>query len=150
GDIGDELGGSEYLKRIHGLKQGAPPRMNLAQAKAISDFILEIIRRGWVKSAHDCSEGGLAVALAECCISNGEAMIGATVDLPVSAAALFGETQSRILISCAPEQAGKIPGFVLGTTGGSDLKIKMSPSALSWDLADLRDVWWNAISRLME
>ena len=106
------LGGSEYLKRIHGLKTGAPPRMDLALAKRISDFTLEIIRNGWVKSAHDCSEGGLAVALAECCMSNPDLVVGARIDLsPFGGrldALLFGETQSRMLISAAHENAAKI------------------------------------------
>ncbi len=142
GDIGDELGGSEYLKRIHGIKAGQPPKMDLAHAKRTHDACLDFIRQGWVKSAHDCSEGGLAVALAECCMNG----IGTTVDLPISAATLFGETQSRIVISCASEHAGKIPGTVLGTTGGHALLI----GRLSWDVAKLRDVWWNAIARLMD
>jgi phosphoribosylformylglycinamidine synthase len=159
GDVGDELGGSEYLKRIHGLKAGQPPRMDLAIAKRTLDFTLEIIHKGWVKSAHDCSEGGLAVALAECCMSNGDAMIGATVDLGGFGsrpdAVLFGETQSRIVVSCAPEQLERIlnvalPVTVLGTTGGGVLKIKTSRGELSWDVARLRDVWWNAVGRLMD
>jgi phosphoribosylformylglycinamidine synthase subunit PurL len=159
GDVGDELGGSEYLKRIHGLKTGKSPRMDLVFAKRISDFTLEIIHKGWVKSAHDCSEGGLAVALAECCMSNGEAMIGASIDLSVFAgrldAALFGETQSRIIISCAAENIAKIanaaiPITILGTTGGNELKIETTRGLLSWDVTRLRDVWWNAIGRLMD
>jgi phosphoribosylformylglycinamidine synthase len=160
GDIGNELGGSEYLKRVHGLKAGAPPRMNLANAKKLHDFILKIIHSGWVRSAHDCSEGGLAVALAECCISNGDAMTGAEIDLGKFTGRLdgllFGETQSRVVISCAAADADKIgkkapvPVTVLGKTGGGSLKIKTSKGHLSWDMARLRDAWWNAIGRLME
>ncbi|MGA2602722.1 MAG: phosphoribosylformylglycinamidine synthase subunit PurL [Verrucomicrobiia bacterium] len=159
GEIGDELGGSEYLKRIHGLKTGRAPRMDLAFAKRLSDFVLEIIRKGWVKSAHDCSEGGLAVALAECCMTNGDAMVGATVDLGTLGtrldAALFGEAQSRVIVSCAPENVeqiaqGALPVTVLGATGGSELTIHAQGGELSWDVARLRDIWWNAIGRLME
>ena len=152
GELGDELGGSEYLKRIHGLKAGPPPRMDLAVAKQVSDFILEMIRQGWVKSAHDCSEGGLAVALAESCM--GEAPVGATIDLlRVNGrldALLYGETQSRIVVSCAPEHVEKIGGTVLGRTGGSRLILHTSRGELSWDVTRLRDVWWNAIGRVME
>jgi len=153
------LGGSEYLKRIHGLKTGRPPAVNLAVAKRVSDFTLEIIRRGWVKSAHDCSEGGLAVALAECCISNGEAMVGARIDLTRCSgrldALLFGETQSRIVVSCAKENVerirnGSVPVTILGATGGSTLKIETSRDKLSWEIDRLRDAWWNALGRLME
>ena len=159
GDVGDELGGSEYLKRVHGLKSGHAPRMDLTFAKRISDFMLEMIRNGWVKSAHDCSEGGLAVALAECCMSNGDAMIGASIDLAAVGArpdaVLFGETQSRIIVGCAIERLEGIvkaglPITVLGTTGGRELKITTSRGELSWDVARLRDVWWNAIGHLMD
>ncbi len=159
GDVGDELGGSEYLKRIHGLKTGKAPRMDLTLAKRLSDFTLEIIRKGWVKSAHDCSEGGLAVALAECCMSNGDAMVGASVDLGALGArldaVLFGETQSRVIVTCAPEHLeqivnGALPVTVLGATGGDALKIRTSRGELSWDAARLRDVWWNALGRVMD
>jgi phosphoribosylformylglycinamidine synthase len=159
GEVGDEIGGSEYLKRIHGLKTGRAPRMDLAFAKRVSDFTLEIIHHGWVKSAHDCSEGGLAVALAECCLTNGDAMVGVNIDLETLGerldAALFGETQSRVIVSCAPENVERIaqaaiPVTVLGATGGSELTIHTQRGELSWDVAHLRDVWWNAIGRLME
>jgi phosphoribosylformylglycinamidine synthase len=159
GEIGDELGGSEYLKRIHRLKTGRAPRMDLAFAKRLSDFVLEIVREGLVKSAHDCSEGGLAVALAECCMTNGDAMVGANIDLGMIGerldAALFGEAQSRVIVSCAPENVERIaraglPVTVLGATGGSALEIKTPRGELSWGVVDLRDVWWNAIGRLME
>ncbi|HVM62725.1 MAG TPA: phosphoribosylformylglycinamidine synthase subunit PurL [Verrucomicrobiae bacterium] len=158
GEIGDELGGSEYLKRIHGLKTGRAPRMDLSYAKRLSDFVLEIIRKGLVKSAHDCSEGGLAVALAECCMTNGDAMVGAMIDLGKVGgrldAALFGETQSRVIVSCAQEDveqiARGIPVTVLGETGGGELAIKTPRGEMSWDAAGLRDVWWNAIGRLMD
>src|SRR5439155_11511549 len=75
GDVADTndpllgLGGSAYLKTIHGLKTGLPPRCDLVQEKTLHDALRGWIQSGAVKSAHDCSEGGLAVALAECCIS---------------------------------------------------------------------------------
>ena len=153
GDVGDELGGSEYLKRIHGLKAGLPPRMNLANAKRIHDACLNYIRQGLVKSAHDCSEGGLAIALAECCVANGAALVGARIDLERFNgrldAVLFGETQSRIVLTCAPEDAAKIGGIVLGRTGGRHLRIRATDGELSWRVAELREVWWNGIRKLM-
>jgi len=147
GELGGELGGSEYVKRIHKLKKGPPPKMDLAHAKRIHDACLNFIRQGWVQSAHDCSEGGLAVALAECCFAG----VGATVELPVTAAALFGESQSRIVLTASPENAEKIlasglPVTRLGVTGGNQLRI----GRLAWDVARLRKVWWNAIGRVME
>ncbi len=124
--------------------EGEPVKVDLAEAKRISEYTLALIRQGIVKSAHDCSEGGLAVALAECCMSNGEAMIGATVEAPDSA--LFVETQSRIIVTCAPQHAGRIAGTVLGTVGGDRLRIGKQ----SWPVAKLRDAWWNAIGRWMD
>jgi phosphoribosylformylglycinamidine synthase subunit PurL len=150
GDVGNELGGSEYLKRIHKVKAGKAPRTDLAYAKRIHNACLKFIRKGWVKSAHDCSEGGLAVALAECCMSNGDAMFGAMIKLPVNAATLFGETQSRIILSCTPDNAKKIlasglPVTKLGVVGGEKLRI----GKLSWDVKKLRRVWWTTINHLM-
>jgi phosphoribosylformylglycinamidine synthase len=150
GELGAELGGSEYLKRIHKLKKGAPPRMDMRHAKKISDATLKFIRKGWVKSAHDCSEGGIAVALAECCMSNGDAMMGATIHLPVKAAALFGESQSRVILTATPDNAAKIlasglPVKKIGVVGGDTLRI----GKLSWSAAKLRNAWWSAIGRLM-
>ncbi|MBM3858289.1 MAG: phosphoribosylformylglycinamidine synthase subunit PurL [Verrucomicrobia bacterium] len=163
GDIGDELGGSEYLKRIHGLKTGKPPRMDLAVAKRTHDFVLEIIKKRWVASAHDCSEGGLAVALAESCVSNGDCMVGARVNVSQFKqrvdATLFGESQNRIVISATKTNADKImkaaaktglPVTKLGATGGRTLKINTAKGELSYEVAKLRDLWWNAITRIME
>jgi phosphoribosylformylglycinamidine synthase len=133
--------------------------MDLAYAKRVHDACLDFIRRGWVKSAHDCSEGGLAVALAESCMSNGYAMVGAEINLSQFTgrldAVLFGETQSRIVLSCAPQHVEEIlrsglPVTRLGTTGGTSLKINTSHGAFAWDVASLRDVWWNTIGRLMD
>ncbi len=100
----DEIGGTEYLARIHGVVAGAPPRCDLTQERAVIETLLEAIESGIIRSAHDCSDGGLAVALAECCIGDPEALIGAEVDLSVWAALplralLFGEAQGRIVVS---------------------------------------------------
>ena len=156
GELGAELGGSEYLKRIHKIKKGAPPKMDLANAKRIHAAVLNFIHQGWVKSAHDCSEGGLAVALAECCISNpanagSAAMLGAKIAAPVSAAALFGETQSRIVLSATPAHAAKILASGLpiarrGVVGGDTLAI----GRLTWPVAQLRTAWWSAIGKVMD
>jgi phosphoribosylformylglycinamidine synthase len=80
------LGGSAYLQVIHGKKTGSPPRCDLETAKTLHTTLLGLIQSGLVKSAHDCSDGGLAVALAESCISQLIAretprLIGATIDL---------------------------------------------------------------------
>ena len=120
------LGGSAYLRLVHGWKTGTPPRCDLEAEKDLHLALRAFIHSGVVKSAHDCSEGGLAVALAECCLSQLIArdtprLIGARVNLAaamplVSASAaparldalLFGEAQGRILISVAAIDATKV------------------------------------------
>ncbi len=98
GETADELGGCEYLKVEHETVAGAPPALDLELERDVQQAVIAGIRGGLVKSAHDCSEGGIAVALAESCIAGG---LGADVHLhddlhPV--ASLFGETQSRIVV----------------------------------------------------
>jgi phosphoribosylformylglycinamidine synthase subunit PurL len=163
------LGGSAYLQRIHGLKTGTPPRCDLGREKELHLALRALIHSGVVKSAHDCSEGGVAVALAESCLSQQIArgtprLIGAQVDLtPVTSARLdallFGESQGRVIISVAAINTGKVlaqakilgvPAVVLGKVGGSVLDIKAAGATLSCDLAELYDLWWNSIARAMK
>ena len=104
GENTDELGGSEYLARVHGVVAGAPPRVDLDGERRLVDALLDAIRAGHVRSAHDCSDGGLAVALAECCMASPDARTGADVELGAWAALprralLYGEAHGRILVS---------------------------------------------------
>ena len=162
------LGGSAYLQVIHGKKNGSPPRCDLEVAKTLHTTLIGLIQSGLVKSAHDCSEGGLAVALAESCISQLIArdtprLIGATVDLSAIKdvrldALLFGETQSRIVISCKPLDAVKVveranlmgvPAIQIGKVGGDKLTGKTASGEFSAPLTELHDPWWNSIARAM-
>ncbi len=160
--LGYSLGGSRYLKVCHGLKLPPPPRVDLAYESKIQNAVRDLIRKGLIKNAHDCSEGGLAVALAECCF-NPEKLFGAEIDLKTSnmpaAAALFNESQSRIVISVAPQnlqktmsilQEGQIPFQELGRVSGDQLRVRAGNENLSWPIADLYDDWWNAIRRAVE
>ncbi|HXT10203.1 MAG TPA: phosphoribosylformylglycinamidine synthase subunit PurL [Candidatus Angelobacter sp.] len=185
------LGGSAYLQVIHSKKTGSPPRCDLDKEKELHLGLRALIHSGVVKSAHDCSDGGLAVALAESCISqlvgrDTPRLIGAEIDLtPVAAprqsavnstddksaalsrdaattrldALLFGETQSRIVISVTALNAGKvlaqakilgIPAAVIGKVGGTSLQIKTGEQTLSASLEELHDLWWNSIARAMK
>jgi len=81
GENTDELGGSEYLAWVHGVVAGAPPSCDLDGEKKLIDALLEAIRAGHVRSAHDCSKGGIAVALAESCMADREKTTDATIDL---------------------------------------------------------------------
>ena len=104
GEPTDELGASEYLLALHSLTIGEPPICDAAAARRLVDCVLEAITLGHVNSAHDCSDGGLAVALAECAISDRGNQTGFTVDLSTWAslphrALLFGEAHGRIVVS---------------------------------------------------
>jgi phosphoribosylformylglycinamidine synthase II len=163
------LGGSAYLQVIHKQKTGTPPRIDLQKEKRLHDTTRALITAGLVKSAHDCSEGGLAVALAESCISNQIAretprLIGADVDLSAHKdarldALIFGETQSRIIISVSPENAERaisiakqsgVPATRLGTVGGPNLSLKLPNNrTLHAQLTDLHDTWFHTIARAM-
>jgi phosphoribosylformylglycinamidine synthase II len=162
GEIGSELGGSRYLKVCHGKKIGPPPHVDLARELTVQNAVRGLIRAGLVKSAHDCSEGGLAVALAECCF-NPDKLFGADVDLSAAgtaaATALFNESQSRIIVSVAPENLDRtlsmlrehaVPHQQLGTIGGEQLRIGVNGDSLTWTIVDLYDDWWNAIRRAVE
>jgi phosphoribosylformylglycinamidine synthase len=164
------LGGSAYLQCLHGLKTGVPPRCDLEREVRLHHALLGFIHCGLIKSAHDCSEGGVAVALAESCISRQIAretprLIGAQIDLtqvapestPVEAV-LFGETQSRVIISVAPGDVVKVverarilgvPAARIGTVGGDELLIKLAGAEIKPPVAELYDLWWNAIDRAM-
>lgn len=161
GDLGSELGASHYLHVIHGRKEGAPPALDLEKEAAVQQTVRAIIRMGLVESAHDCSEGGLAVALAESAIS-GPALLGANITLPGDDrfdVLLFNESQSRILISVKKINAAAVeslirwrgvPVFRLGEVGGNELRITAGEKNASWELRDLHDAWANTIDRLME
>jgi len=104
GETTAEIGGSEYLARVHGIVAGAPPVCDLAKERNVVEAVLAAIGAGVVRSAHDCSDGGLAVALAECCIMDRNRPLGARIDLSSLAhlplrATLFGEAQGRVLVS---------------------------------------------------
>jgi phosphoribosylformylglycinamidine synthase len=134
-----ELGGSEYLYTVHGLTRGVPPALDLAAERALQALVADLIARGLARSAQDCSEGGVAVALAECCFDS--AGVGASVAIPGTAsdggvdrlaAALFGESASRVLVSVAPgdtasvlaaARSAGVPAAAIGKTGGAAIRV---------------------------
>jgi phosphoribosylformylglycinamidine synthase len=158
-----ELGASEYLSRIHGLVAGAPPACDLDAERALVDALVEAIQGGAVASAHDCAEGGLAVALAECCIMNRAAPRGATVDLThwrelPDRALLFGEAQGRAVVSTPmPEtvlriaRKHRVPARVVGVVGTAEtpLQITTASSRLTAPLARLDEAYHETIPRVM-
>jgi phosphoribosylformylglycinamidine synthase len=144
---------------VHGLKAGRPPRLDFEREIAVQQALRDLIRAGWVRSAHDCSEGGLAVALAESCF-NPAGLLGSRIDLQAAGKwrldqILFNETQSRIVISTMPEnvvavlqfmQSRNLPAHRLGTVGGDELRIVVANETLRWPLAEIHDDWFNTIA----
>jgi phosphoribosylformylglycinamidine synthase II len=162
GEIGNELGGSQFLKICHGKKIGPPPHVDLELEINVQNAVRKLIQEGLAKSAHDCSEGGLAVALAECCF-NPEKLLGAHIDLNAgdtpATTALFNESQSRIIISAASEDAERtmsilressVPFQQLGKVGGGNLRVRVDDKTFRWPVTDLYDGWFNAIRRAVE
>jgi phosphoribosylformylglycinamidine synthase len=155
GETDAELGGSEYLSTVHGVIAGAPPAMDIAEEFRIHKALLAAIDAGLVKSAHDCSEGGIAVALAESAIVGG---LGANVALDDDLApvySLFSETQGRIVLTCAEADAEaltdlfvsrQVPFSVIGEVGGDRLTIEDKADAT---LEQLRAAWVPTLERLV-
>jgi phosphoribosylformylglycinamidine synthase len=160
------LGGSEYLALCHQTVAGQPPQVNFELERQVQRACRYGIEQGWVRSAHDCAEGGLAVALAEACLSGS---LGAKIQLDQSAetsaewrwdSVLYGEGGARILVSVAPNDQADWETFLqkqlpdhwqwLGTVVSGDcLQILTADHQVLVDatLADLGDRWHNAIPR---
>ncbi|MEF3310777.1 phosphoribosylformylglycinamidine synthase subunit PurL [Paenibacillus sp. GYB004] len=160
GETKAELGGSEFQKVLHGVTEGRPPQIDLDTEKKLLDGVLGAIQKGLVASAHDLSEGGLAVALAESCISGG---IGAKVSVSSELRtdiSLFSESQSRILLSASPDKAAELEASLvqagvkvqqIGTVQGQDLTIEVNAKqAVQSPVAQLEKVWKDAIPCLMQ
>lgn len=159
GDTRAELGGSEFQAIMHGVSEGRPPELSLDTEKKLLGGVLKAIQSGLVQSAHDVSEGGLAAALAESCISGN---IGASVEWSTDLrndVALFSESQSRIVLSVSPDhknalenllQEAGVPFTSLGVVGGNKLSININgASALEESVEALKSVWEDAIPCLM-
>ncbi|HSJ08464.1 MAG TPA: phosphoribosylformylglycinamidine synthase subunit PurL [Longimicrobiales bacterium] len=157
----DELGGSEYLKVVHGLVAGDAPAVDLDGERRLQELVLALNERGLLRSAHDCAEGGLAVCLAESAIT-AEPMLGVDVTLDDeldAAALLFGEAQGRIVVSCAATDAeavvaaaagAGVPARTIGSVAAGSFTIA-TPGAARIELptASLHEVFTTAIPRLM-
>lgn len=160
GSTKDEIGASEYLHVIHGLDTGEVPLLDLEREKALQELLQSLAAEKILKSAHDCSEGGLAVALAECCIGGG---IGARIDLASEvrfSSLLFGETQSRVVVSLAEDHVNRLveaalrrslPCTILGRVGGEGLEIACySKELVNLSVAEVSTAWREAIPCMME
>ena len=161
GDAHGVLGGSEYLKVIHGLVQGQPPDLDLRQERALIALLTQAAASGLLRSAHDCSDGGLAVTLAECTFDTGG--IGVTADLPREAsltAALFGESAARAVVSVGAgnlqallrlaREVG-VPARAIGRTGGARITMTVDGNpSIDCPVVEAEQVWTSALGRYFE
>jgi phosphoribosylformylglycinamidine synthase len=164
GENTSELGGSEYLQRIHGEVAGAPPRCDLAAERKLVDALLDAVLSGVVRSAHDCADGGLAVALAECVMLDRAHPTGAKVDLsdwqqlPLRAL-LFGEAQGRVIVSSPDALAvlaiaahHGVKATTIGTVHASSgaLEIVVGSRTLHAPVIQLAEAYHETIPRIMQ
>jgi phosphoribosylformylglycinamidine synthase len=169
GDTKEELGGTEYLRQIFSNERGTPPFVDLDKEAALHAFALSAIQSGLINSAHDCSEGGFAVAIAESCITCEDFILGAEVTLSDRKirrdALLFGESQSRVLVTVSNEKlpdlkklAAKhhVPLEVIGQVGGDRLRISVYDSAsnqtdrlIDLEVQSIARAWREAIPKAL-
>ncbi len=155
----DGIGGSSYLKLIHDKVTGDAPDIDPEFEKKLYSSALEIIRSKLANSAHDISDGGLAIALTECCIMNRNNNIGCDIQYSYinrKDLSLFNESQSRIILSLNPVNENKCEeicqkygvGFnVIGKVSGQCIKIN---SEINLNLEEASDAYYNSISKIME
>jgi phosphoribosylformylglycinamidine synthase len=170
GETRDELGGSAYWEVLHGFVGGRPPRVDLDVARRLVDLLVAGAERGLFRSAHDCSQGGLGVALAEVAMGGPyqEAGFGLDVDLTAYGAPLtahdllFSESHGRAVVTCAPERVPAVealarehgvPLYRAGTVGAGAangaFRVALRDGAIAEPVARLREVYFNAIPRRM-
>lgn len=154
----EEVGGSEYLKSIHGQVAGDCPQLDLLRERELQAACVEMIAARLINAAHDVADGGLAVALAECCIMNEENLLGAEIMLPQyqrADFALFGESQSVVVISYAPPQRESIqrvcarhgvPIQALGRVTNGKLRID---NLIALQRESLHAAYYGAIAEIM-
>jgi phosphoribosylformylglycinamidine synthase subunit PurL len=161
GSTEGHIGGSEYLSVAHGKVEGNIPDIDLGVEKELHNLILTGIRRGLIRSAHDISEGGIAVALAECCICrDGQQPIGAKVAIPVNKRTdfiLFGEDQSRVIVTVKQDNLNRFKQLIensssctyyeIGIVGGDILEIN---NEIRVGTKELHDVYFNSIRKQMD
>lgn len=163
GDCTNEIGGSEYLASVHGITGGKPPACDLQAERALINTLLQAIRAGVVASAHDCSDGGLAIAIAECVMADAKHMLGADVDLAAwdslpLRAVLFGEAQGRVVISSGEAErvfqiaaSNGVPARRIGTVMAlaNGLKIRARGHVVELGTEQLAEAYHTAIPRIM-
>ncbi len=148
--LGTHLGQSAYLRDLHGRSEGPAPHVDLVHEKKVGDFVRNLIRSGVATAVHDCSDGGLGIAVAEMAMASG---IGATITLADDSdaiAALFGEDQGRYVVTLTKEAADRLAAIDgvsiarIGTTGGSSLKLGRTRAIPVSELKAAHEGWFPA------
>ena len=167
GETHDELGGSEYLKVMHGLVRGQPPALDLAREAALHRVLADGASSRVIRSAQDCSEGGFAITLAECCIGTG---FGAQIDVPAvtpvranafaDITTLFSESASRVVVSVEPGNEAAlrqlaerydVPVRRIGVVRGARIHVSIDGrSVIDEALAEVERIWNTAIEQYFE
>ncbi|HCA42733.1 MAG TPA: phosphoribosylformylglycinamidine synthase subunit PurL [Bacteroidetes bacterium] len=153
-----ELGGSEYLNHIHNLVTGDAPDLNLEYEFNLQSALLSIIKNNLINSAHDISDGGLSVALSECIVMNQNNPVGCEVNIDLKFgkhSEYFGETQSRVIISCDKNNLPKIKSIAdkysveiknIGTVTGKKLKIN---NDIELNINDIYNTYYQSLENIM-
>jgi phosphoribosylformylglycinamidine synthase len=168
GETRAELGASQFWEALYGFVGGRPPRVDLAAERRLVEFLVAGAGRGLFRSAHDCSDGGLAVTLAETAMGGPYAATGFGLDLDLTEYApglaahelLFSESHGRVVVTCAPERAAAVvalarelglPAHRLGTVGapGGVVRLRLRDATVEHPVERLRDVYFSAIPRRM-
>jgi phosphoribosylformylglycinamidine synthase II len=162
GDPAGSLAASEYLAVLHRLEAGRPAPVDLDRERAVHEAVRAALGAGLINAAHDCSEGGLAFTLLECCLPAADATLGATIRLEPQGrldALLFGEAPSRVVVAGPPESRARlehaaadagVPIHLLGKVGGERLTIEVGASkVVDLELAAARAAWLAALPALL-
>jgi len=158
GEDFEEIGGSEYLKVIHGVVAGEIPKIDLPKEKQLHEIVLELISKKLINSAHDVSDGGIITALAECCVMKESKQFGAEISIQILTRedlSLFSESQSRVIVSVPAEKKEEFDALLfgkffpvarIGKVGGNSFLL----NGHKINLLLLSNIYFNTISKLMD
>jgi phosphoribosylformylglycinamidine synthase II len=156
GEDRSELGGSAYLRLLHDIEQGRPPVVDLDAELRLARLLRALVAKGLLSTAHDLSEGGFLISLAEACF--GRRLLGARVEVPLAGADLFSESQGRAIVACpaaaldrvlqAAEEAG-VPAREIGEVGGDVLEVRSAGETFRAPVAGLHEIWSTALPKAL-
>jgi phosphoribosylformylglycinamidine synthase len=161
GPAGTELGGSRYAT-MFGPLSGPCPQLDLTLEKRMHDALLQAHQENLIQGLHDCSDGGLITTVAECCYGAYPSILGCELAWEGNCrpdAFLFGESQSRYILSCSSEALSRlqeifefhqVPQFVLGKTGGREVLVRINGKVLiKLSVQELYEIWYNSLANLL-